>query len=230
MDMKLKGLFVGLGITLSGSMVQASLLIQGNFTASEFNSGTVSTLSGSFEAIFDDSVVTGTGTGIEAFHDLQILTSFTLDPNPLGSTIFNTSNVGLDLHFLNGGFYGAFLGGLPNVSAQSGDQDDLFVSYRNGQVSWLAYTIAAETGIPMAGTTSGRISASAVPESTTLTLMGLGLAGIGYRRKRKKNRRPSTPPRLGGVFHAQNSSRLGRQRSIHTASSVGFRILFTDPC
>ena len=173
-----------------GISAQALLIIEGDFTA-DFPSGSaVPTLSGSFDAIFDDSVVTGTGN--EVFQDLSILTSFSLNPNPLGSTNFDTSNVGMTLGFNDGVFDYAFLGGLPDVNTITFAEDDFIVAFTPTENSWFIsvdYTVATEEGFRSASSNDGSASGSlrVVPEPTTLALLSLGLVGLGVARHKKKS-------------------------------------------
>lgn len=189
--MKLASTFTfsaGAALALLASSGSAGLIIEGSFSGSDFSSGSLGTLSGSFSAFLDDAMYTG--VGFENLNDLAILTSLTLNPNPLGTTTFDTSNVGVDLTLNNGIISSIFIGGLPNVSGQSSTTDDFLVAFSGstGNVTSISYTIASEDGVPDAGTTSGSFSSreASVPVPATVALLALGLAFVGSGHKKTK--------------------------------------------
>lgn len=170
---------------------RASLLLSGNFEA-EFDVAPVATLSGSFEAVFDDTILSG--SGFEQFVDQTILTSFSLVPNPLGVTMFDTSNVGATLPFLDGILTEFRIGGLINgATFVSPGTDDFVITFVAAGGSPLPANSASVSIAAFAGTawgtqtTSGLVTVSSVPvpAPVTLLLFGLGLAGIGLGLRRR---------------------------------------------
>lgn len=170
----------------------ATLMFEGTFDLNFDAPAQVSNLSGSFEGMFDDSVVTG--VGFETFNETG-LTSFTLNPNPLGTTLFDTSNVAFRMAYNNGSLFSIVVGGIGGgANGISGSSDDFQVTVlANGNLSLPAsrYSIATEAGIETADSGQGTLSVttSAVPEPGTVALLAIGLAGcVGARRQRAKTR------------------------------------------
>jgi len=180
--MKRIGLFV-LASAL-GPLAHAGLInYSGSFAATDLGSGSaVTAISGSWSFVFDDSVVGG--VGLEIF--TPSLTTFTLNPNPLGATTFDTSNTGSALRLLDGVPFEIHVGfGLISVLAAA---DDFSVLHRVGLTSVL-WSIATEPDIVAGGFTgsTGSFAAtpvSEVPEPGTLTLFGAALVGIALLRRR----------------------------------------------
>lgn len=183
-------MLVGMG----GGAAQATLIIQGDFSGVAFPAGApINSLSGSFEAVFDDSVLTG--SGFEYFEDLLILTSLTLSINPIGVTTFDISNTGMDLGFTDGVLTDVLIGGMTdlgsNASALDAGYDDfaawLLPNKSSSTDPHLSYAIATDSGgIRGAGNATFTYSVTNVPEPTTLSMLSLGLAGLGFSWRRMK--------------------------------------------
>ena len=158
----------------------ATLIVEGNFSA-DFS--VVPDLSGSFSASFDDSVLTGVGS--EAFDDLNILTSLTLVPNPYLGNVFDTTNTFIDLLFNGGALTQVIIGGATNASNVGDFNGDWAVLWQNGVFSQaVVKNLDGVNDITFSG--SGTYtSRSSVPAPATLALFGLGLAGLGWSRRKK---------------------------------------------
>jgi hypothetical protein len=89
----------------------------------------VPVISGSFTAIFDDSIITPTTSS-----DFEIsLSTFSLTPNPIGSTYFDLNVVGATVIYRDGALLGIGIGGLTSNPMRAieihSNEDDFAVLY-----------------------------------------------------------------------------------------------------
>ncbi len=162
-------------IPVQAPVASASLIIEGDFSI-QFAPGPL--FSGAFSALFDDSVVTG--VGIENFNDLAILTTLSLDTNPINGVAFDTLNTGLDLRFTAGALTGLVIGGLPDVSFFGGAVGaDFAVRFTDGISN--AHGLRIDDTLYTGADFDGRFISRSVPLPPTLALLALGLLAMRRR-------------------------------------------------
>jgi len=181
-------LLTGLLLLVAGlvNSQATTLIFTGTFSATPDSN--VSSLSGTFQFSFDDSVVTGIGT--EFFSPLS-LTSFSLIPNPLGATAFNLTNAGAALTYNSGVLailhVGGFGGGLFGPNSIAAATDDFAVNYTDftgggPPVAVLASVASSPSTVGVDSSPSGSLSVIPEPSRALLCLLGLGALLVGRRR------------------------------------------------
>ena len=183
---------ISLVLLLASTASQATLInYSGDFSGTFSTGSAVPTISGSWSVLFDDSGLSGSGSERPSVTPI----SFSLTSNPLGVTSFNSSNVGVELFFFNGSLLQIAVGGLiQGITGASGNIDDFIATYSSsGRLVNLRYSVATEPTIPSAIISSGGFAATiaSVPEPSTLALMVLGLAAVGFARYGKRQGRKS---------------------------------------
>ena len=174
------------------TQVQAGLIYSGDFTATASDSSDQwNTITGSWVSEpIDLSGVNPVGPDTKGF----ALASFTVDPNPLGSTTIDSSDMVLVFIYFNGNLQAVGL--VPATGCeQAPTTERLCVVYTPQQLTGVIWSIAdvgstiqdrlAGTDESLEGTSfSGSWVIASVPEPGTLGLFGLGLLGLLARWKR----------------------------------------------
>ena len=174
------------------TQVQAGLIYSGDFTATTSDSSDPwNTITGSWVSEpIDLSGVNPVGPDTKGF----ALASFTVDPNPLGSTAIDSSDMVLAFIYFNGNLQ--VVGLVPATGCeQAPTTERLCVVYTPQQLTAVLWSIAdvgstiqdrrAGTDLSLVGTSvSGSWVIASVPEPGTLGLFGLGLLGLLARWKR----------------------------------------------
>ncbi|MCP5522566.1 MAG: PEP-CTERM sorting domain-containing protein [Verrucomicrobiales bacterium] len=174
-------------VILLAAPAQAQLLIEGTMSGSPAYGGS-NPVSFEFSCLFDDSALVGSGS--ESFVD-QPLATFTLSPNPFGSTSFNLANTGVSLGFTDGVLDSVAVGGLLNgVIPVIGTTDDFvgqFFDFGAGlQPYSLTASVATQSGTATVYFPSGNMTVTPVPEPHVYSLLaGLGVLGFAAFRRRR---------------------------------------------
>lgn len=172
-------------LLLPGPCASATTLsFSGDFACSAPNLPEVPLLSGSFDFLVDDSVLSGSGFEII---DSITLNSLTLNPSPLGATVFTVGNSAAELLFIDGVLASLFIGGTINgVTAVLPAADDWVVAYGGtGSRPLAAASIASNSaGYSFYSESSGSFTLRGIPSEPVpepsclvLTILVLGLAG-----------------------------------------------------
>ena len=185
----MKKLLISLVLLLASTASQATLIhYSGDFSGTFPTGSAVPTISGSWSVLFNDSGLSGSGSERPSVTPI----SFSLTPNLLGVTSFDSSNVGVELFFFNGSLLQIAVGGLiQGVTGASGNIDDFIATYSSsGRLVNLRYSVATEPTLPRATTLSGGFATTtaSVPEPSTLALMAIGLGAVGFARYRKREK------------------------------------------
>lgn len=186
---KLTQVLAVLAIAGWAGAANSTIIVEGSFTA-EF--ADFDDLSGSFAATFDDSVVTGVGT-----EELIVsgVDSLTFLPNPLVGNAFDETNVGMGVRYVDGVLFQVLLGALANPFDIGDFLGDWAVRWTadDGEFELAAAAnIETEEGLDFTFATSGSgalavrsLNPNPVPAPASLALIALGLAGLGYSRRKK---------------------------------------------
>lgn len=164
--------FFAASLTSQAALIEYSGTFDVNFTDSA-----VSKISGAWATSFDDSGVLGIGT--EFFNVSP--TTFTMSPSPLGTTTFDTTNVGISLYFIDGVpsnivMVGGLINAIPAVSAAA---DDFSLSYNSsGALFSGLYSISTESGVAQSATAVGTVSIASIPIPAAVWLFSSGLLGL----------------------------------------------------
>lgn len=180
---------VVLAAVLMGPGIQsgtaAVLSFSGTFSAPM--TGPITTLSGSFQFDFDDSVVTG---AVSEFFDGIPLNSFSLSPSMIGSTTFDLSNSvgavryesGILTEFAVGG---AAAGGVRGIDPNTEDFAVLWANIGgvfSGPPVGQFYILPGQGQLFNSEPASGTVTVVPEPSSTLLLLGGTGLVFLRRRR------------------------------------------------
>ena len=180
----MKNFLILLMLLLGSTASQASLINYSGTFSGIFSIGPIPEISGSWSVFFDDSGLLGSGG--ESSGELTP-TSFSLTPNPLGATLFDSSNVGVELVFGDGSLVNIYVGGLLNGVQFATSGTDFVVDYESsGEPTLFAYRIETIGGVTENILGSFTATSVSIPEPTTLILMTLGLVSMAYRRCRER--------------------------------------------
>jgi hypothetical protein len=173
--------------TLTENCAAALISYSGSWTSSNYSAATSpDPFSGSFSFQFDDVLYTG---GDATFDDIG-LSSLALNPSTIGATAYGVANARGWLVYVGGSLVRVGIGGLNSLglgaNVISADTDDFLISFfADGQLADITVANSGVLDLSSPGTKSATLETVRVPEPLTATLLGIGLAGIGYQQRKR---------------------------------------------
>jgi hypothetical protein len=161
----------------------AVVTFSGDFLVASFPSPSITItpqpFQGTWSFNFDESLVNG--SGLEIFFPTMMSFS-SLDP--VGSTVFNSSNTLAEVVYVGGELQGILIGGVPLGLAIDNAYDDFQVAYhQNGGINTALASNANSNGVLSGSGLSGSF-VTAIPEPTGFAFLLTGLVVVASRRRR----------------------------------------------